>query len=122
MVSLGVEKVKAVFGFAYVDGVFVRRVFEDELFEVEEGSFMGDFLADLDDCAPGVGCEGFGAVGTLVIVHHVLHFKGLLQNCSLKSFLLNGDLDFYSSRMGLCPDEACINDADFGKASQLSQT
>jgi len=53
--ALEVEKVETVFDFTDVDGVFVSIVFENELFEVEEGSFVGDFLADLNTGAPSVG-------------------------------------------------------------------
>ena len=113
VVTLCIEEVESVFGFADVDCVFVGGVLEDELFEVEEGSFVGNFLADLDDSAPGIGSEGLGAVRTLVVVHHVFHFKRLLQDRSLESFLLDSNLDLDSPRMGLCPYKACVNYADF---------
>ena len=57
VIALGIKEVEAVFGLADVDGVFVGGMFEDELFEIEEGSLVRDFLSDLDYGAPGVGCE-----------------------------------------------------------------
>lgn len=108
VVAVGEEEVEAIFGFADVDSVFVGGVFEDELFEVEEGAFVGDFLADLNDGAPGVGCEGFGAVRALVGVDDVFDFKGLFDDGALEGFLLNFDLDFDAPGVGLRPDEGGV--------------
>lgn len=54
VVSLAEEEVDARVDFFDVDGVFVGAVLEDELFEIEEGAFVWDFLADLDVGSPGV--------------------------------------------------------------------
>ena len=78
VVALCVKKIQAIFCFPDVYCVFVSGVFEYELFEVEEGSFMRDFLTDLDDRTPGIGGEGFRTVGALVIIYHVLDFESLL--------------------------------------------
>ena len=48
VVTLTVKKVEAVFDFLYGDSVLLGGVFEDELFNEEEGSFVRDFLSDLD--------------------------------------------------------------------------
>lgn len=45
---------------------------------------MGDFLADLDAGAPGVGGVGFCAVGALVVGYHVLDLEALLENCAFE--------------------------------------
>ena len=121
VVALGEVEVETGVGFADVDGVFVGGVFEDELFEVEEGSFVGDFLADLDDGAPGVGCEGFGAVGTLVGVDDIFNFEGLFEDGTLEGFLLDLYLDFDAPGVRLRPDEAGVGEPYFGKTAELSQ-
>ena len=84
------------------------------MFEVEEGAFVGDFLADLHDGAPGVGCEGFGAVGTLVVGYYVFDFEGLLEDRALEGFLLDCDFYFHSPRVGFRPYEIGVDDSDFG--------
>ena len=76
----GVEEVEAVGRFADVDRVAVGGMFEDELFEVEKGSFVGDLLADLNDGAPGICGEGFGAVGTLVVCNDIFYHECLLDD------------------------------------------
>ena len=56
-------------------------MFEDELFEVEKCSFVGYFLADLHNRAPGICGEGFGAIGTLVVCDNIFHDECLLDDC-----------------------------------------
>ena len=55
MISLRIEKVQAIFDLFNIYCLFVGRVFEDELFEIEEGSLMWDFLPYLDYSSPGIG-------------------------------------------------------------------
>lgn len=57
MLSTRVEKVETVLDFFDGDGVLVGAVLEDELFEVEEGTLVIDFLPNLDEGAPGVLCR-----------------------------------------------------------------
>lgn len=68
-------------------------VFQDELFEVQEGAFVGDFLADLDQGFPSMFGVGFGAVGTLLICYNEFAFERLLENGGSESFLLNCEFD-----------------------------
>jgi hypothetical protein len=54
--TLTIKEVEAVLNFFDGYGIFLRRMFEDELFEEKEGPFVRDFLPDLDECLPGVLC------------------------------------------------------------------
>ena len=92
-------------------------VFQDELFEVEEGSFVRDFLTHLYNSSPCVGCETFRTIWTLVVCNDVFDLKGLLEDGSLKCFLLDSDLHFDSSRMRFRPYKAGVYDPNFREAS-----
>lgn len=108
MVALRVEEVKAVFSLTDVDGVAVRVVFEDQLFEVEESAFVGDLLADLHARAPGICGVGFRAVGALVVGHDILDLEALLENCAferLHLFSLRAILSTMGKKKGLFPEE-----------------
>lgn len=87
-------------------------MFQDELFEVEESSFVRDFLAHLYDGSPCVGCKAFCTIWTLVVCDDVFNLEGLLEDGPLKRFLLNSDFHLDSPRMGFCPDKAGIYDPD----------
>ncbi len=95
---------------------FMSGMFQDELFEVQESSFVRDLLAHLYDGSPCVGCETLCTIWTLVVCNDVLYLKSLLEDGPLKRFLLNGDFHFDSSGMRFCPDEAGIYDPDLRKA------
>lgn len=71
------EEIKAVFNFTNVDTFSVRIVLEDELFEVEESTLVGDLLPYLDAGAPGIGGIGFGAVRALGVDDYELDFESL---------------------------------------------
>ena len=66
-------------------------VFEDELFEVQEGAFVGDFLPDLNEGFPSMFGVGFCAVRTLLICHNEFAFECLLEDGRSESFFLNGE-------------------------------
>ena len=72
----------------------MSRVFQDELFEVEESSFMRDLLANLYDGSPSIGCETLCTIWTLVICNNVFDLERLLEDRPLKRFLLDGDFHF----------------------------
>ena len=92
-------------------------MFQDELFEVEESSFVGDLLAHLYDGSPCVGSKTLCTVWTLVVCNDVFNLEGLLEDGPLKRFLLNGDFDFDSPRVGFRPYKAGIYNSDLRKAS-----
>lgn len=97
-------------------------MFQDELFKVEESSFVRDLLAHLYDGSPCVGCKALCTIWTLMVRNDVFDLEGLLENSPLKRFLLNSDFHFDSPRMGLRPDKAGIDDPDLRKASQFPKT
>ena len=87
-------------------------VFQNELFEVEKSSFVRDFLANLYDGSPSIGCKTLCTIRTLVICNNVFNLKGLLEDSPLKRFLLDGDFHFDPPRMWFRPDKAGIYDSD----------
>jgi len=54
LISCCIVKIQSILHFLNVDCVFVCAVLENELFEVEESSLVGDLLADLDASSPCV--------------------------------------------------------------------
>ena len=87
-------------------------MFQDELFEVEKSSFVGDLLAQLHNGSPCVGCKTLCAIWTLVVCNDIFDLKCLLEDGPLKRFLLNSDFHFDSPRMGFRPNKARIYDSD----------
>jgi hypothetical protein len=81
-----------------------------------------DLLTDLDDGAPCVVGETLLTIGTLLVGLDELDFKGLLQDGTLEGFGLNGDLHLDTARMGFCPDERGVDDADLCQTAQLAKT
>lgn len=92
-------------------------MFEDELFEVEERSFVRNLLAHLYDGSPCIGCKTLRTIWTLVVCNDVFDLEGLLEDRPLIRFLLNSDFHFDSPRMGFRPDKAGVYDPDLRKAS-----
>ena len=91
-------------------------MFQDELFEIEESSFVRNLLAHLYDGSPRVGCETLRTIRALVVRNYIFDLESLLENSALERFLLDSDFDFDSPRMGFRPDEAGIYDSDLRKA------
>lgn len=92
-------------------------MFEDELFEVEERSFVRDLLAYLYNCSPCVGCKTLCAVWTLMVCNDVFDLECLLEDGPLKRFLLDSNFHFDPPRVGFRPDKTGIYDPDLRKAS-----
>ena len=53
-------------------------MFQNELFEVEEGAFVGDFLTNLDDGFPCILGICLSTVRTLLVGYDEFDFEGLL--------------------------------------------
>jgi len=122
VVSRGEEEIDTVVNFLDVDCIAVSAVLEDKLLEVEESTLVGDLLADLDDGAPCVVCETLLTIGALLVGLNELDFEGLLEDGSLESFLLDGDLQLDTTRVRFGPDEGGVDNADFVQTAQLAQT
>ncbi len=90
---------------------------QDELFKIEESSFMRDLLTHLYNGSPCVGGETLCTIWTLVVCNDVFNLEGLLEDGPLKRFLLDSDFHFYSPRMRFRPDKASIYNSDLRKAS-----
>lgn len=54
MIPLRIVKIQAILDFPDIDRIFVRRVLQNELFEVQERSLVWHLLAHLDDSSPCV--------------------------------------------------------------------
>ena len=96
---------------------FMSGMFQDELFKVEESTFVRNLLAHLYDGSPSVGCKALRTIWALVVRNDVFNFEGLLQDGPLKRLLLNGDFHLDSPRMGFRPDKAGVYDPDLREAS-----
>ena len=83
VIPLGEVEVYTVVHLLDVDRILVGAMLKDKLLEVEEGSLVRDFLADLDDSAPGIVCVGLCTIGALVVVLDVLDLEGLLHDGAL---------------------------------------
>ena len=80
MRAVRVVKVEAVADLFDRDGVLLRAVFEDELFEEQEGALVRHFLAHLHERFPGVFRGEAGAVGALAVLDEVLDLEYLLKD------------------------------------------
>lgn len=78
MTSLRVVKVKTIFDLFDRNRILVRSVFENELLEIQESTFMIDFLPHLDNGLPSVLCSKFCAVRALSVQDDVLNLEYLL--------------------------------------------
>lgn len=83
-------------------------VFEDELFEVKEGSFVNGLLSSLNHSIPGIFCFYTLAFVALHGMNHKFNHKNLLQNRRSKNLFLNGELDFQSPGVRLSPHKTSI--------------
>lgn len=119
LIFLRKEEIDAVFGFLDVERIAVSAVLHDQLFEEEECSLVEDLLADLDASTPDVGGVRLGAFRTLLCGDNVDNLEALLQHDAILNLVLDSELDLYSSRVGFCPHEAGIDDADFVQTTQL---
>ena len=71
------------------DGSLVGIVFQDHLFQEEEGSLVVDALADLDTGQPGMGSPLGLALVTLQIRDDELDNKCLLEQSIIRDFFLH---------------------------------
>ena len=89
MTLLTVEKVQAVPHFPDGDGVFLDPVFEDKLFEEQEGTLMLNLLSDLNEGLPSIFCSESCTVWTLCVLDEKLDFEDLFEDRGSQD-LVNG--------------------------------
>ena len=80
-----------------------------ELLEVKESAFVMNSLSDLNLTSPGVRSPGLFTVIALLIINYKFNSESLLQHSVVLDLLLNYHFHFYSSAMGFCPDENCVD-------------
>jgi hypothetical protein len=117
LIPRGIVKVQPILNLLDIDCVLVCPMFEDELFEVKESPLVGNLLSNLYASPPCIRSIRLRAVGTLLVRHHVFDFKCLLQYNAFRDGVLNGELDLYSSRMRLRPNETCVDNPNFVQTS-----
>lgn len=78
MTPLAIEKVQTVLHLLQRYCIFLRPMFQDKLLKVQECTFMGNFLPDLDKSLPSVLCGQSGTVGALSVLNQIFDFKYLL--------------------------------------------
>lgn len=94
---------------------------QNQLFQKKHRSLVRNLLPHLDLRGPSMRCVGNLAIIALLVGDHKLHHKCLLQHGVRLYFLLNSDLDFEPARVGLCPDEGCIQKLNAFKAFDVLQ-
>lgn len=113
LISLSVIEVQTILRLFDINRIFVCSILQDELLEVQESTLMGHLLAKLDGRTPGVVGETLLTIGALLCSNNVLHLKALLNDSTLESLLLNGELDLHTTGVRFGPNEAGIDDSDF---------
>lgn len=114
-------KVEAAVHGTHADGGGVGAPPQNGLLQVKKSAFVADVLADLDGGGPRFGvCGRPGAAQTLVRLHHVLHHAPLLQRRPAHDFPLDGELDFEAAGVGFGPDEARVDQSNFGEAANAA--
>ena len=78
MTPLAIEEVQTVLHFLQGNCILLRPMLQDELFKVQECTFMRDFLPDLNKGLPGVLRSQSRTVRTLSVLNQVFDFKYLL--------------------------------------------
>ena len=59
------------------------------------------------------------AIFTLLVLNNELHLECLLKQCLSVDLLLDSQFDFDSARMGLSPNETCIDKFDSFKTLHI---
>jgi len=77
---LSKEEIQSILDFSDRNTIPIGVVFENELFDVEESTFVVDFLSDLNERSPGVLRSESGTFGTLSSLNNVFDFEDLLKN------------------------------------------
>lgn len=122
LVPVGIIKVETILDFFDVECILVRAIFQNELLEVQECPLVRHLLSELNSSSESVVREAGLAIRALLIGHDKYNFKCLLDNGTLKGFLLDCDLDLDTARVGFGPDKTGVDNADFVEAGELAQT
>jgi hypothetical protein len=112
-ITLSVIEIQTVLRLLDIDCILVCAVLQNELLEVQECTFVGDLLAKLDGCAPGVVGETLLTIRALLCSDDVLNLEALLNDCTLESLLLNRKFDLHTTGVRLRPNETGVNNSDF---------
>lgn len=94
------------------DALFLRIALENQLLEEQERSFVIDILANLHLTLPQMGRVRTLAVIALQIHDDEFDDERLLQQSAIHDFPLHGELHLETTRVGLRPDEACVDHLD----------
>jgi hypothetical protein len=104
-----VKEINPVLGALNIRRVPMRIMLQDQLLEPEKGSLVRDLLSHLHTRLPRqLSCDSRALVA-LLSGYNILYNENLLENGRCIDFLLDSELDFYSSRMRFGPDKSGIN-------------
>lgn len=78
MTPLTIEEVETVLHLLQGNCILLRPVLQDKLLEVQERTFMWNFLPDLNKGLPSVLRSQSRTIGTLSVLNQVFDFKYLL--------------------------------------------
>ena len=122
MTPRAVEEVQTIPHLLDRDGVFLRAVLQDQLFQVQEGTLVRDLLSDLYKRFPCVLGREFSAVRTLPVLYKVLDLEDLFQDCRGEDFLLDCHRDAQAFGMWFCPNEMRIGQPNFVQPFEFLET
>jgi hypothetical protein len=111
------EKVETIWCFFDVGGVGVHVVFQDELFQKEECTFVVDLLTDLSDSVPCVLSSNTSAFVALLPQDDKLDDKDLLQDGSSENLFLDGQFHFETLAVWLSVNKAGVHQFHFVQSS-----
>ena len=108
MLSIFKKEINSKLLFCYFNTFIVGIMLQYNLFQIKKCFFMLYWLSQLNHCSPCVRSKLFLTIFALLIVFCKLNNKSFLQINIFCNFFLNCNFNFYSSRMGLCIDKACV--------------
>ena len=97
----------------------MSAMLEDQLLQVQEASLVIDLLTHLDNSPPHIGRVRLCALRALLARNNIDNLKSLLQQDTVLHRVLDCELDLDAPRVGFCPDEAGIDNADLVETAQL---
>jgi|LauGreDrversion4_2_1035121.scaffolds.fasta_scaffold1133247_2 hypothetical protein len=95
------------------DCFFMSFMSQDQLFEVEESSFVMYTLSYLYLTCPGVRSPSLLTIITLLVLNYKFHSESLLKHSVVLNFLLNNKLHFHASTVRFCPNKSSIDNFNF---------
>ena len=122
MTSIREKKVNTLFNLldSYSSGN--RTMLQNQLLQIKESTPVRNMLPELHSSNPLVRISLDPRTRfTHMLLLNILHRIRLFKYCSIKNFLLNLDLNFYSPGMGLSPNKLSMHQPHFIRIQILLQ-